>query len=296
MLPPNPPPPRDDAPSYDDLDEPDAPAVTCAQHEAREAARTCPRCDAYACDECLAPGASACARCVEEAREVFPWERRRELGLVRALGASLAGVVLRPHAFFGSRSVERIGPTRALGLAIAVLSALDGALVTLLDLPRLQAEIAADPIARQLGLEVLATREYVLGQLATTPITYVLGTYLTAYFWWLGLKLAGGAKGSFTDTVRALVYVGLLQLPALIIPPLSLVPGGVGASLSSALTIFFVVVSLSLQIVAMSAVHRIERWRAVAAFLVSIVLAATLACCVVTVIAVQLASHIPLPS
>lgn len=241
----------------------------------------------------LASGESLCARCEEkEAGGTSPWERRAELGLARALAATIAGVLLRPGAFFAHRSRERaLWPTLLLGMSLHVFGALSQMVVDLALGDRIRAELQRDPnpVARQ--LVGLASDEFVVSVAALSPLTFFLGTYLLASLWWIGLRAVSGLRRPFHVIVRALCYA---QAFAVLAPILALLPhlGPIGAGIGLACTGW----GLAIQIIGVSRMQGTPLSRGVLAFFVWMSLAGCVACLAGTASLWALASQIHLPN
>lgn len=291
MLPPS---PSDDHREHERASEAPRPVpARCARHPERPASATCARCGRGACVPCTevrATGETLCADCDEKEAPVLPWERRRELGVARALGRTIAGVLLQPGAFFRQRSRERaLWPTLLLGLALHVIGALGTLPVSLARAERLRAELASDPLARQLPW--LASDESFAMQAIASPLVFFLWTFLSAALWWIALRATGGLRRPFHLIVRALSYLEVLSLLAPGIAALGLL-GPAGEALAPVYAIW----AVSLQVVAVGRMQGLDAGRTLLAFAVWLALAGCLACVALGGLGWWLATQIHVPN
>lgn len=268
-------------------------AARCASHDDRPALSVCARCEAFACASCtrvLASGESICVACEEPAVSSFPWERRAELGLARALALTVKGVLLSPAAFFAQRSREQaLWPTLLLGMAFHVFGALGQMVVNLAFGDRIRADLAEDPIASK--MRWIASDELFIAEGVLSPLTFVLATFFLASLWWIGLRAVGGLRRPFHVIVRALCYVQAVSVLVPWIAPLAhLSPVGV------VLGIVFGSWALALQIIAVSRMQGTTVARGVAAFLVLMAIAGCIACLASMGTLWALASQIRIPN
>ncbi len=96
--------------------EASGPAI-CANHPDRVAAGVCDNCGTFSCHDCLGwlGPRRICITCVNEGRvSVYgiPWEKRRQIGLLRAWGATVWETVSRPIDFY-----RRVDPKGSVGEA-----------------------------------------------------------------------------------------------------------------------------------------------------------------------------------
>lgn len=95
----------------------------CAVHPELRSLHACGRCGSFACAQCLRKGARdepLCAACHDRVpADALPWDRRDELGTLRAYWQTCVAVMLRPTATF-----ERARPEGSVGssLGFAALS------------------------------------------------------------------------------------------------------------------------------------------------------------------------------
>lgn len=264
----------------------------CAVHPDRAANAVCSRCGAFACIPCtivLATGEAVCAACEEKTPSALPWEQRRTLGIPRAIGRTIAGVLLRPHAFFAERPRERaLWPTLLLGLGLHLVGQLGQTITNLAFLAETRAELREDPLGRTMPW--LASPELVLGELAVSPIVFFLATFLGAALWSVGLKIVGGLRRPYHVVVRALCYAQAVSVLVPIVAPLAhLGPAGAGFGLA------FGIWATGIQIIAVSRMQGIEVGRGFLAFLVWVALAGSAFCVIAGALLWSLASQIQLP-
>lgn len=95
----------------------------CAVHPELRSLHACSRCGSFACAQCLRKGVREeplCAACHDRVpADALPWDRRDELGTLRAYWQTCVAVMLRPTATF-----ERVRPEGSVGssLGFAALS------------------------------------------------------------------------------------------------------------------------------------------------------------------------------
>lgn len=107
--------------------------AACATHPERRALQPCARCGAFACLECLRSGADqkpVCFSCAERVGvDLLPWDRRSELGTLRAFWQTCWGTISRPAPFF-----EPARPEGTIGSSVlfALLASIAGFVPTML--------------------------------------------------------------------------------------------------------------------------------------------------------------------
>jgi hypothetical protein len=107
--------------------------AVCAVHPELRSLHACARCGSFACAQCVRrseAGELLCASCEARApRGQVPWDRREELGTLRAFWDTCLDILLRPTPTF-----ERLGPGGTMGgsLGFAALCSLAGILTTAL--------------------------------------------------------------------------------------------------------------------------------------------------------------------
>ncbi len=150
----------------------------------------------------------------------IPWERRRELGVVRAFRETLVFSIREPTRFYGLVPTEdSVWPALAYGFAfeliIAVASFLHHQLFGAAEL-----EQALSPIYPQLEQVVPHAPEMIrtltsvsaIGSLVITPITYLFNLYATAFLTWIGLRFARCLHTPFRRIVQLFAYAGWIQI------------------------------------------------------------------------------------
>ncbi|HEX4620147.1 MAG TPA: zinc-ribbon domain-containing protein [Myxococcaceae bacterium] len=105
----------------------------CAKHHDVAAAHTCARCGSYACTQCLVTRPSGelyCAACAErEPQELLPWDRREELGTLKAYWKTCMLLIQSPTKTFNAAPREGNVGSSAL---FVLLSGYAGLLTTML--------------------------------------------------------------------------------------------------------------------------------------------------------------------
>lgn len=244
-------------------------APVCALHPEALAAGACPRCGAFVCPACTAPGAGLlCPTCRERpdtaVSQPTPWERRAELGLVQGWLQTTVAALTRPTTFFKS-----VAPDGGLGaplgyvwLSAALAAPLHG--LVLWASGGLLADVVA---AFGQGGELARVVEWaryaeehraalalgvVAAQLALTPVTQLFAAGLTH----LGARAWSAGTSSYGATFRALSYTnGAWLLPAALVGIVPVVNSLVGF------------VMLGYQVVALGQVRRTSVGRAIGALL-----------------------------
>jgi hypothetical protein len=185
-------------------------------HDGREALFTCSRCGTFACDECLfsrLPAREICRSCAAKGLgEPIPWERRAELGRVKAFLETTKTVMRAPRAFFRTPETEQ-------GLLwpgiYGIVAYTVGQLFYLL-------EIAAFLLLGAAGVAIAGVEPIVAGVLAGYAVlVLVVGIPMTLvqspFYGLLGILAGGGlthltlkamkrANASFEQTVRAVSF------------------------------------------------------------------------------------------
>jgi hypothetical protein len=100
---------------------------TCAVHPGMMGLGVCTRCGAFACANCLrmnAHGMAICERCQEREPEgLLPWDRRGELGTLKAFFKTCVEVMLRPGPTFSeSRTEGTLGSSLLFALMCGFLA------------------------------------------------------------------------------------------------------------------------------------------------------------------------------
>ncbi len=183
----------------------------CAIHRDTPAVATCARCGSFACRTCattLPDGTVVCEVCKTREQGGIPWDRREELGTVKAWWKTSLLVVQKPTAAFAAAR-----PDAPMGSSVlfAVLSSLAGMLTTVL----LYAAIiggalmiaAAEGKNPDLegwnpGLVGLATLGGIAAYLALVAVGSVMQLFIVSGLEHLSLRLVGAQPNAFEVTVR----------------------------------------------------------------------------------------------
>jgi hypothetical protein len=185
----------------------------CAVHPERPAFWVCGRCGRFACTSCttvLASGAAICAACQTDAPATIPWERRRELGLVRAAMLTVRDVLAAPARFFSQRPRERsIVPALALGMSFYLVYVVAGAVNDTASVEGWRASLRALRLPRE-TIAFLASPwghvVWVAANVIAAPIAFLLAVHVLAALWWVGLRAVRGLRRPYAEIVRALCY------------------------------------------------------------------------------------------
>ncbi|HSP79913.1 MAG TPA: hypothetical protein VLQ93_15375, partial [Myxococcaceae bacterium] len=203
----------------------------CAVHPQLRSIHVCDRCGAFACARCLhanALGEVHCARCHErEPSALLPWDRREELGLLKAFWKTCVEIMLRPGVTFSSARAEG---TTGSALLFVTLCSIAGYLTTALIYAALFAFTplgtppdtgGAGPSPEQMRLIIVGGT---LGWLLLAPAFAVIATLISSGMDHLVLRMAGVSQG-FQVTLRgnalsqAPLLTGLIPLCSLYVAP-----------------------------------------------------------------------------
>jgi len=209
--------------------QPNEPA--CAVHPHLRSLQVCGRCGAFACARCLHANPSGevhCTLCHErEPSVLLPWDRREELGLLKAFWKTCVEIILRPGVTFSSARAE--GTTGGALLFVALCS-ITGYLTTALLYAALFAftplgappsSSGAGPAPEQMRLIMLGG---ILGWLLLAPAFGAIATLISSGMDHLVLRMAGVSQG-FQVTLRANALsqapflTGLIPLCSLYVTP-----------------------------------------------------------------------------
>lgn len=185
--------------------------AVCAVHPELRGVGTCTRCGAFACAQCLRQGGSnevLCAPCHErEPAGLLPWDRREELGTVKAFWKTCWDLLLKPTA-----TLNGIRPTAPLGnsLYFSLMCSVAGFFTTgVLYVLIFGVFFSYLPMPETAGADAPDVKDIrffaMLGMGAWTllmPFLAVLATFLSSCLDHVILKLSG-AERSFEVTVRA---------------------------------------------------------------------------------------------
>ena len=211
--------------------EPETFGARCGVHPDEPAVGACTRCGTFACASCAREGERGvfmCAVCEPYAGESIPWERRKELGLVSAFIETTKLAVLSPSKFYAIPPREHSAlPAMGYGLVFVVVTGFLSLVISLtVGRGNLDEQLAqARPMLEQqfpsiaANLDALYSGALIVGFIAS-PLQLVINLYSGAVLTWLGLKLTGAMRSSFSRIVRGLAYMTwinvfsvLLQIP-----------------------------------------------------------------------------------
>lgn len=206
---------------------------SCVLHPGQYAGSTCPRCGNFTCVTCNPDGRTECPTCKtlssDAVRGKVPWERRDELGLVKAFWLQVKETTFEPRRFWAT--VDRSGSAADafwFAWAVTIIAALGSAPYNSLNF-WLQAKQFED-LGRQMGssnpmqaffdLFVGLGNHPVLAAFAITA--YTIFAFPIMYFVNVGLVhvgclIAGMRNHPVSVTARALGYAHAPNL-ALVIP------------------------------------------------------------------------------
>lgn len=195
-------------------------SARCPLHPEFAAHATCTRCGRFACAQCFRPDVGLCSEC--GAREPLthptPWERRNELGLVKAYVDTLREVALEPARFWAGFP-RQSGMLDALlfGWLTTVLTSVPTALLAALNLSQAAALVSGLPNLPEVLRDVLNyfgdhPLQFSVALMANMVITYPLGALLGASI--MHVMLIGWRAGSkgFDATFRVQCYAQFPQL------------------------------------------------------------------------------------
>lgn len=203
-------------PPPDELPE----GATCAVHAGTDARFVCTRCGSFGCEACCfatVKARSVCQACADKGLgHPIPWERRTELGIWRAFWDTVRLSSRSPTRFF------RTPPTRegVFGaVAHAVIASTLGVFLSNLVLGLMvmigggaTAIFAPVPQADAIGTLVGGYGCLIAGMspiaLLAAPANAMMSLVWSAAAAHGVLALAGKARGSFEDTLRAVSYAG----------------------------------------------------------------------------------------
>ena len=196
--------------------------TVCATHPIAPAVGTCSHCGNFGCGSCLGrlEGKLVCRTCVEQGRVqvgLSPFDRREELGLLRAFWQTLVGVCVRPGEFF-----EDLAPTGRLGGAFLflLLACLPGYILNSIYnyvsrfalAPTLEPIVrdVYDPISPELADQLVASLQPSLLDLAfgivLGPVMLFVFALVAGLLMHLGLMIVGGAARPLEASLKVALY------------------------------------------------------------------------------------------
>lgn len=188
----------------------------CGVHADAGATFTCTRCGTFGCLDCLfsaLAGREICRACAEPGLgEPIPWERRKELGLRRALWRTTVLACRQPARFYRTPATEAgvLWPMvygmgvytlaqLVLNVVMALLMLASGGVAALVaPEPALGAVLAGYGLCMVVAMVPLT--------LIWAPISAAIGIVIAAGAAHVMLALMKRTKGSFEDTLRAVSY------------------------------------------------------------------------------------------
>jgi hypothetical protein len=234
----------------------------------------------------LASGKALCARCETPRLLEIPWERRKELGILRAAARTVRAVLLRPGEFFGIRPRERsILPALVLAMAFSIIEASAEAAVAIAFAEERRAVLLKLPFGRDFLWVVRP--EVQIAWVIVAPFAFVVWVYVWAALWWIGLRAVHGLNGTYSAIVRTLCYAKAVSILAPVTLPLAEVgPFGSGIALA------YTGLALAIEVMAMARSQRISPGRALIACSLATFLVALLGCAVLAVAFERVAADI----
>lgn len=192
------------------------PGARCAVHEEADAVFVCGRCGTFGCLACVFAGTdrgtAICRACAARGLpEPIPWERRRELGWIRAFWQTTKLVSAQPTRFFATPTTESglLGP-----MLYAVLAYTVGLALQLLSMG-LAMVVTGGGLAlfgEPTGGAVLATYGLCFGvgmlpfTLASYPVYAILGALTAGGLGHGTLVLFKARTASFEQSLRAVCF------------------------------------------------------------------------------------------
>ncbi|MFP2934406.1 YIP1 family protein [Pyxidicoccus sp. 3LG] len=209
---------------------PGASEPVCAVHPELVSLHACSRCGSFACAKCLrqsSRGEVLCSTCHDRTPSgTLPWDRREEVGTLRAFWDTCLDVMLRPTpTFAGIRSEGSIGSS----LGFAALCSLAAILTTALAYMAFMAVFPMpEPTMESDNVSPMKFRALAVGMFGTwiilAPIMGLISTVLSSSVDHLLLKLAG-TEQPFAVTLRgnalsqAPYLLGLIPVCSLYVAP-----------------------------------------------------------------------------
>lgn len=161
----------------------------------------CPHCGARAAGPAPAPAQPAVAPAPGGAAPTNPWEERAGRGAVAAFAETLQRALFQPSAFFRGTAADR-GAGAALLYAVIVGTLSIGA--AFLWQRALGERIPWEGAGRYLDL--LGHRRGLAGLTVFLPLGVALGNLVWAAVLHVSLAVLGGARGTYTTTLKAVCY------------------------------------------------------------------------------------------
>ncbi len=185
-------------------------------HHETDGTFACARCGDYACARCLFGGEAGhevCRTCASAGLETpIPWERRAELGWIRALLRTTKLVSLEPRRFFRTPATDQqvLWPV-AYGVGVYTIGQLVGNIIIMIGLLALGG--AAATTIPDAGVSGVLAGYLACWAVAIIPITLIqaptvalMGIAGGAALTHLTLVVTRTKRGSFEQTLRAVSY------------------------------------------------------------------------------------------
>lgn len=205
---------------------PDSVEPVCAVHPGLSSLEACSRCGSFACAQCLREGGQGeplCAACEDrEPSGLLPWDRREDMGTLKAFWQTCQAVMFRPEATF-----KRLRPGGTMGssLTFAMLCSLASFLTTGILYSFVMGLIPSRTDGLGLSSPRAAAAGFFLGLTLLMPVFGLIATLVSSALDHLMLKLAG-SEHSLEVTLRgnalsqAPMLLGLIPICGLYVAPL----------------------------------------------------------------------------
>lgn len=191
----------------------------CFLHLGEQAVGRCTSCHKHLCRLCerLREGQTYCPLCFSRAPEkegYVPWEDRKGLGFLEALGTTVRDIFMRPSCFFRRMTGgNSLGQPLLFGVLLTALAIWFTAIWKMLFLSGLL-------IAMKLPGEHIGTNSFLspLGQstaIVFAPVAAMINLFVSSALIHLGV-LAMRGRRSFAATFRVICYSSATQLVALV--------------------------------------------------------------------------------
>lgn len=247
---------------------PDSPAeaaglpagAACAHHPDRDATRLCARCGSFACDECVFSALAdrpTCRSCAQGGlAEPIPWERRRDIGRMRAFWRTTKIATRSPTRFFRTPATEegQLWPV-VYGVLVYTAGQLGSYLIMALLMLAGGGIVAAFAPEPELGGIILGyfgcwTVGMFPVMLLQAPVYALLGIIAGAAMSHGTLALFRVPRGSFDRTLRVVAFANAPYI-LYVVPCVGPLVGWIGV--------------VVLEVIGLREVHRIDTDRAVLA-------------------------------
>lgn len=185
--------------------------AVCAVHSHRPATGTCARCGSFLCPDCLGPeGGVFCEKCRAlgaTTRTPPPWERRAELGLVKAFIEQWKLSMFSPEVFWRGLPAEGSSTDPLLyAWLLGLLQAIPSFLVQAANFGQVKTAFAT--LGKSVPPMLSEMSPWTYAALLTFPLLvfFPVSFYLGAGITHLGCKLWGAGNKGFGATARVMGY------------------------------------------------------------------------------------------